>query len=59
MVNVAIPQDNRKVLKVQIVNPECIWDATEEVFHYDKTRNLKIKDVIDEKGLEWLHATEE
>jgi ubiquitin carboxyl-terminal hydrolase 4/11 len=50
MVNVAIPQDNRKVLKVNLVNPECVWDHQEEVFHYDKSLNLKIKDVIAEKG---------
>lgn len=56
MVNVAIPQDDRKIIKLSIVNSERIWESNEEVFHYEKSKNLKIKDVINEKGSEWLDA---
>jgi hypothetical protein len=33
-----------------------IWDSNEEVFHYDRSLNLKMMDVIEEKGQEWLAA---
>lgn len=59
MVSVSIPQDSRKQIKVEIVDDNCIWNTTEQFYLYDGAKNLKIKDVLEEKAQEWLNCKEE
>jgi hypothetical protein len=45
-------------MKVEIISNEYIWQSNQEFFFYDKSKDLRIKDLLEQKGEEWLQTRE-
>lgn len=46
MVAVSIPQQSGKEMKIEIINNEFLWQSNLEYFFYDKSKDLRIKDIL-------------
>ena len=50
MVSVSIPQEYKKLIRMELLDPECCWKSREEIYYYDPIMDPKMRDILDEKS---------